>query len=144
MLFRSKATAVVENITRSIDRQLGIEYIEAYISNIEKYFETGEIVTATYYDNNGLPVTVEGRLVGALSEIKINPKYRGLYYQGYDADLGYDGDPVTIVGGLNPISNHTVGAVATVGDTTKGSVVDVLVVDGGLGFRLNDATYTGS
>lgn len=134
----SKATALVEKVQKSVDRQLGIEYNEVYISNIEKYFQTGETVTSTYYDNLGLPVTVSGRLVGSLSEIKINPKHRGLYYVGYDADNGYDGDPVTIVSGLNPVASNPVGAIATVGETTKGAVVDVLIVDGGLGFRKND------
>ena len=140
----SKATAIVERVIRSVDRQLGIEYLEVYISNIQKYFTTGEIVTATYYNDVNLPISVEGRLVGALSELKINPKYRGLYYSGYDADTLYDGDPVTIVGGLNPTATNPVGAVATVGETTKGAVVDVLVTNGGLGFRLNDSTNTTS
>jgi len=130
----SKATAIVEKVTRSVDRQLGISYIELYISNINRLFETGEIVSATY--NNGTTnVTVNARLVGALSEIKIDPLNRGLYYNGYDPVNNYDGDPVTIVGGLNPTSNNPIGAIATVGETTKGGVTDVIVVNGGFGFR---------
>ena len=131
---QSKATAIVESVTRSIDRQLGIEYIEMYISNINRLFTTGEIVYGTYI-NNGSSITVEGRLIGSLSEIRINPQFRGLFYNGFNTDTGYEGDPVTIIGGLNPTSGNPIGALATVGDTTKGSVIEVAIVDGGFGFR---------
>jgi len=130
----SKSTALVERVVRSVDRQLGIVYIEVYVSNVERLFQTGETVTATY--NNGVTdVTVSGRLIGALSEITIDPQNRGLYYNAYDATTGYAGDPVTIVGGLNPNSNTPIGAIAYVGETTKGGVTDVLVTNGGFGFR---------
>ena len=133
----SKATAVVEKVIQSVDRQLGIKYIEVYISNIQRLFETGETVTATYIDSEtNLPVTVSGRLVGALSEIKIDPQNRGLYYVGYDPTVSsYPGDPVTIIGGLNPTSTNPIGALAYVGETTKGSVTDVFTINGGFGFR---------
>lgn len=133
----SKATAVVEKVIQSVDRQLGIKYIEVYISNIQRLFETGETVTATYIDTTtGLPVTVSGRLVGALSEIKIDPLNRGLYYVGYDPTVSsYQGDPVSIVGGLNPDSANPVGALAYVGQTTKGAITDVVTTNGGFGFR---------
>ncbi len=132
----SKATAVVEKVIRSVDRQLGIVYIEAYVSNVERLFTTGETLTATYTDSTtGLDVTVTGRLIGALSEIKIDPLNRGLFYNPYDATTGYPGDPVTIVGGLNPDSANPIGAIAYVGETTKGGVTDVVVTNGGFGFR---------
>lgn len=130
----SKATAVVEKIIRSIDRQLGISYIEVYISNIQKSFQTGETVSSTY--NNGVTeITVTARLIGSLSEIKIDPQNRGLFYNAYDTTTGYAGDPVTIVGGLNPIANTPIGAVAYVGETTSGGITDVIVSNGGFGFR---------
>ena len=131
---QSKATALVEKVVRSVDRQLGIIYIEVYVSNVEKLFITGETVTATY--NNGVvDVTVSGKLIGALSEIKIDPLNRGLFYNGYNPDTGYPGDPLTIVGGLNPAANTPVGAIAFVGATTQGSITDILTVNGGFGFR---------
>ena len=134
----SKATAVVEKVIRSVDRQLGITYTELYISNIERLFETGEIVTTTY--NNGTSnVTVEAKLVGALSEIKIDPLNRGTGYTGRSEF--YDGDPVTIIGGLNPDSANPIGAIANVGVTTQGSVSDVLVLNGGFGFRKESDEY---
>ena len=139
---QSKATALVEKVVRSIDRQLGIEYTEVYVSNVERLFVTGELVTATY--NNGIvDVNVSGKLIGALSEIKIDPLNRGLFYNGYNPDTGYAGDPLTIVGGLNPEANTPVGAIAYVGATTQGSITDILTVNGGFGFR-NPVNFPGS
>lgn len=131
----SKATAIVEKVIKSVDRQLGIEYIELYISNINKLFTTGENVFTTVVRTNGTEDFVTAKLIGSLSEIKINPKNRGLYYNAYDPELDYDGDPVTIIGGLNPSSGNPIGAIATVGSVLKGSVEDVIVTNGGFGFR---------
>ena len=139
----SKSTAIVEKVIKSVDRQLGIQYVELYISNIEKLFTTGENVTTTIVRTDGTEDFVTAKLIGSLSEIKIDPKNRGLFYNGFDTELDYDGDPVTIVGGLNPSSNNPIGAIATVGDVLKGSVDDILVVNGGFGFR-NPILYQNS
>jgi hypothetical protein len=133
----SKATALVEKVIRSVDRQLGITYIEVYVSNVSRQFTTGEIVSAVYNDGTQ-DITVTGRLVGALSEISIDPRNRGLLYNGYDELTGYSGDPVTIVGGLNPLASSPVGAIAHVGQTTKGSITDIAITNGGFGFRNQD------
>ena len=133
----SKSTAIVESVTRSVDRQLGIQYVEMFVSNVKKLFQTGETITGTYI-TNGTPISVSGRLIGSLSEIKINPEFRGLFYNAYDLATGYGGDPVSIVGGLNsnPSANQSpVGAIATVGSVTKGSIIQVAVNNGGFGFR---------
>ena len=133
----SKSTAIVESVTKSIDRQLGIEYVEMFVSNVKKLFQTGETISGTYYQND-TPTIVTGRLIGSLSEIKIDPNFRGLYYNAFDPAINYEGDPVSIVGGLNPIPSigqTPVGAIATVGSVTKGSVIRVEVNDGGFGFR---------
>lgn len=139
----SKSTAIVEKVIKSVDRQLGIEYIELYISNIDKLFTTGENVTTTIVRTNGQEDFVTAKLIGSLSEIKIDPKNRGLYYNAYDPELNYDGDPVTIIGGLNPASNNPIGAIATVGNVLKGSVEEILITDGGFGFR-SPSLYTNS
>ena len=132
----SKATAIIERVIQSVDRQLGITYTELYISNIKRLFATGETLSASYIDEDTeLTVTVTGRLIGSLSEIKINSTNRGLFYNGYDTDTGYPGDPVSIVGGLNPTANTPIGAVAFVGDVTKGGITDILVEKSGFGFR---------
>lgn len=132
---KSKATAIVEKVIKSVDRQLGIQYIELYISNIDKLFLTGENITTTVVRANGDEDFVTAKLIGSLSEIKIDPKNRGLFYNGYDTELRYEGDPVTIIGGLNPTSGNPIGAIATVGNVLKGSVDDVIVINGGFGFR---------
>ncbi len=114
--------------------------IEMFVSNVKKLFQTGETISATYI-SNGTPISVSGRLIGSLSEIKINPEFRGLFYNAYDPTIGYDGDPVSIVGGLNPtppVNQTPVGAIATVGSVTKGSIIQVAVNDGGFGFRSPD------
>lgn len=131
----SKATAVVEKVIKSVDRQLGIPYIELYVSNVSKLFTTGENVSTTIVRTNGTTDFVTAKLIGSLSEIKIDPKNRGLFYNGFDTTLNYPGDPVTIVGGLNPLSSNPIGAIATVGDVLRGSVTEVFVRDGGFGFR---------
>ena len=132
----SKATAIIERVIQSVDRQLGITYTELYISNIKRLFATGETLSASYTDaDTELTVTVTGRLIGSLSEIKINSNARGLFYNGYDTDTGYPGDPVSIVGGLNPTANTPIGAVAFVGNVTKGGITDILVEKSGFGFR---------
>jgi len=131
----SKATAVVEKVIKSVDRQLGIEYVELYISNVNKLFTTGENVSTTIVETNGNTSFVTAKLIGSLSEIKIDPNNRGLFYNGYDPELNYDGDPVTIVGGLNPLASNPIGAVATVGNVLRGSVTEIFVDSGGFGFR---------
>ena len=132
----SKATAIIERVIQSVDRQLGITYTELYISNIKRLFATGETLSASYTDaDTELTVTVTGRLIGSLSEIKINSTNRGLFYNGYDTDTGYPGDPVSIVGGLNPTANTPIEAVAFVGNVTKGGITDILVEKSGFGFR---------
>lgn len=130
----SKATAIIEKAVESIDRQLGVRYVELYISNVSKLFQTGETLITHVTGDPTTPVSTT--LIGSLSEIKINPLYRGLYYNGYNTDTGYEGDPVTIIGGLNPNSANPIGAVATVGEVLKGSVKDIVIKKGGFGFRL--------
>lgn len=133
----SKATAIVEKVSEKSDSRLGINYIEIYISHVERDFQTGEIISALYIDETtNLNVTVTARIVGELSEITIDPNNRGLYYVGYDPTTSsYPGDPVTIIGGLNPSARNPVRALAYVGETTKGEVTDVFTKNGGFGFR---------
>lgn len=137
----SKATALVESVVRSVDRQLGISYVELFISNVQRLFETGETVTATY----GVPpTTVNAKLIGSLSDIKVDPNFRGTFYRGRDLSIGYEGDPLTIVGGLNPQANNPVGSIAYVNSVTDGGVSEIVVTNGGFGFRDPRDTSTGN
>jgi hypothetical protein len=107
--------------------------IEIFISNIERLFQSGEY--ARIVDNNLQDVIIDGqnlrsKIVGQISQININPNYRGSFYK--------TGDPVVVSGGSNSITG--VGATAEVDQTTKGSVKSVSVLDGGFGYRTSPNT----
>ena len=100
---------------------------EVFISNIERLFESGEFVRVV--DNANQTVLFGGhplraKIVGQLSQIKIDPNNRGLSYQ--------PGDPVIVYGGLNSVNGH--GAQATVATTTAGSIKNINVLNGGYGY----------
>ena len=119
----SKSFATVEN---SI---LAGTKIEVFISNIERLFESGEFVRVV--DSNNQDVLFDGqplraKIVGQVSQVKIDPKNRGLLYQ--------PGDPVIVYNGLNPDVASPVGAVAEVGETTKGSIQSIKVLTQGYGY----------
>ena len=100
---------------------------EVFISNIERLFQSGEFVRVV--DNANQTVLFGGhplraKIVGQLSQIKIDPNNRGLLYQ--------PGDPVIVYGGLNSANGH--GAQATVATTTAGSIKNINVLNGGYGY----------
>ena len=102
---------------------------EVFISNIERLFQSGEFVTVV--DNNNQPVLFNGspisaKIVGQISQININPLFRGLLYA--------NGNPVVIYGGLS--SANGIGASAVVGSTTTGSIQRINVVSGGYGYQV--------
>ena len=107
--------------------------MEVFISNIERLFESGEFVRVV--DNANQDVLFSGqplraKIVGQISQLRIDPKNRGLLYQV--------GDPVVVFGGLN--SNTGIGATAEVGETTKGSIESVGVLTGGYGYTFSPNT----
>ena len=106
---------------------------EVFISNIERLFQSGEYVRVV--DNNNQTVLFNGqplraKIVGQLSQLKIDPNNRGLLYQ--------PGDPVVIYGGLN--SNTGLGATGIVSSTTTGSIQRINVINGGYGYRYDPNT----
>jgi hypothetical protein len=142
----SKAIATVENSVAAGNK------IEVFISNILRLFSSGEFVKVVdsnnqdvyFKDGEVVSSTTSGaelltaKIVGQISQIKINPNYRGQTYVGYDSDTGYPGDPIVIYGGLS--SNTGIGAEAKVGTTTAGSVVSIATLFGGYGYRENPNT----
>ena len=103
---------------------------EVFISDIERLFQSGEFIRVV--DSNNQDVLFDGqplraKVVGQISQIKIDPNNRGLLYQ--------PGDPVVVYGGLN--SEEGIGATATVGTTTTGSIQRVSVSRGGFGYRVD-------
>jgi hypothetical protein len=120
---------------------------EVFISNIQRLFESGEFVrvvdnnnldvyfydSEVYIQNQGVSIPsgatiLRGKVVGVISSIRINPRNRGLFYE--------TGDPVIVVGGLNPDVANPIGATAEVGTTTTGSVQDLVVTDPSHGYRI--------
>ena len=102
--------------------------IEVFISDIERLFQSGEMVRII--DNNNQDVLVDGKpltakIVGQISQLKVDPNRRGLLYQV--------GDPVIVYDGLS--SPTGLGALAQVGSTTSGAIQKINVVNGGYGYR---------
>lgn len=107
--------------------------IEVFISNIERLFQSGEIIRII--DNTNQDVIIDGstlraKIVGQVSQVSIDPKNRGLQY--------VVGDPVIVYGGLNDANG--VGAIARVKETTTGSIERINVTSGGFGYRLSPNT----
>lgn len=130
----SRATCVIESAYRTIDVGTGSEIFEVYVSNIKKKFKNGEFLDVQYIDDDGNKgVLFSERIIGSLSNLRINPRKRGLKYK--------IGDPVVFVGGLSDDpSVPKQEARAIVDDVTDGRVQTVGVVKGGFGFRIKPNT----
>jgi hypothetical protein len=120
----SGATCVVESADRTIDKTNGKEIIEIYVSNVKRYYNNGEKISIIYVDEFGEEREFLERIVGTISNIKIDSnirtdptqRRRGLYYN--------IGDPAVVVGGLG-ITGDANDAVAIVGNVTLGSIESV-------------------
>lgn len=101
---------------------------EVFISNIERIFKSGEFVKIIDKNNqfvNGLDGNpLRAKIVGQISQVNINPVYRGLLYE--------TGDPVIVYNGLS--DDNGIGAIAEVGETTTGSITKIGVINGGYGY----------
>ena len=124
----SKAIATIENAIVSGNK------IELFISDIQRLFESGETIRVVDSNNqdvlmpDGMPHTA--KIVGQISQIRINPNFRGLLYR--------PGDPIVVSGGLT--SANGIGATATVGETTAGAIQRIKLETGGYGYRTNPNT----
>ncbi len=137
----SKSFAKIERVKVVNDR------IELFLSDIERLFETGEFVKIVtqdlrdiYFDVSGNIVAygtpqssiLEAKLLGTISNILINNKYRGNYY--------LSGDPVVVYGGMEDEING-IGASAEVGEVTLGAIQRVKVENGSWGYREHPNTF---
>jgi len=137
----SKSIATIENSIK-----VGTK-TEVFISNIERLFQSGETVTVVdsanqpIYFLNGKQVptgtlnaeTLSAKIVGQISQININPTYRGTLYQ--------PGDPVIVYNGLNTNTQNPISATAVVGTTTTGSIQNINVLNGGYGYTFFPNTF---
>lgn len=134
----SKSIATVDNIV------LAGSKTEVFISNIERLFQSGEFVKVVdnknqdiYFldgeivspDTSGAEI-LRAKILGTLSQIKVDPNNRGSLYK--------HGDPVVVYGGLT--SNTGIGATAYVDETTTGSIQKINVLSGGIGYRVDPDT----
>jgi hypothetical protein len=109
--------------------------IELFISNIERLFQSGEIVRVVDSNNQTVlfdELPLEAKIVGQISQVKIDPNNRGLFYQ--------PNDPVVVYGGLNADIQSPIGATAEVDKTTTGSIQRIKVETGGYGYRADPNT----
>lgn len=118
----TKSIATIENAIISGNR------VEVFIADITRLFQSGEFVRVV--DTNNQDVLFDGetlraKIVGQISQIRVDPTNRGLLYQ--------PGDPVVVYGGLNSANSN--GASAVVGTTTDGSIQRINVVNGSYGYR---------
>lgn len=130
----SKSIATIEAATYDGSKT------EVFISNIERLFQSGETVrvvdannqTVYFLNNTIVPIGTVGSeslratIVGQISQLILNPLYRGLTYA--------TGDPIVAYGGLNPNTANPIGATVEVGTVTSGSVQRISVTQGGYGY----------
>jgi hypothetical protein len=135
----SKSIAIIEQ------SKVNGKFIQIYISNIQRLFMSGETITILDYDNNPVyffngeyfphtdkypagSVKLTSKIIGSLSNIDIVPTRRGKYYAV--------GDPVVITGGLNTQIANPIGAKATISEITTGQIQNILITNGGYGYRV--------
>jgi hypothetical protein len=131
---QSGATCIIESANRSIDPTNGIEVIEIYISNIRKFFDNGEFINVNYVDENGIERVFSEKIIGTISNIRIDSNIRTDPRQRRRGLLYNIGDPVVITGGL-ALTAEANDAVAIVGNVTFGSIESVQTTFPGYGYR---------
>lgn len=129
----SGATCLVESANRSVDLTSGREIIEIYISNIKRFFENGEFISIIYKDGNGTERVFREKIIGTLSNVRVDSNIRTDPQQRRRGLLYNVGDPVVITGGL-ALTAEADDAIAIVGNTTVGSIEAVTVVFPGYGY----------
>ena len=148
----TKSIATIENSVLAKGK------IEVFISDIQRLFQSGEMIRIVdgnnqdvyFKDEKIVPsntagaIVLRAKLVGQISQIRVTPTRRGLLYEGANTSLGYLGDPVVVYGGLNDADG--IGASATIGETTKGSIQSIAIANvqgillGGFGYSQPSTT----
>lgn len=120
----SKSVGTIENAIIVSGR------VELFLSDIARNFVSGE--TIKIVDNLLKDVYIDGELltakiVGIIPKVTVNPAFTG---SGYKV-----GDPVIIVGGLNPEKTNPIKANAEVSSVGVASIAEVGILSGGQGYR---------
>lgn len=125
----SKSIAKIERT------QIVSNYIEVYLSDIVREFNSGEFVRIVDYELKDVYIegtTLRAKVIGFVASLEINPKFRGVRYK--------KGDPVILDGGINPEIEFPKNAEAEVNNVTQGGLKKILVKDGSFGFRTDPNT----
>jgi len=123
----SRASCIIESAYRTIDSGTNADIFELYISNLNRTFNNGENLEISAPDaNENMVVIFSEQIIGSISNLKIDPRNRGLRYR--------TGDPVVFVNGLGNTATAS-KAVAYVNNVTTGQIQSIVVNDGGYGFR---------
>lgn len=131
----SGATCIVESANRSVDPTNGKEVFEIYVSNLKKFFNNGEYIEIVYFDENNTQRIFRERIIGTLSNIRVDSNIRTDPQQRRRGLLYNVGDPIVIVGGLGD-SAQANDAAAIVGNVTLGSIEGVTQTFRGYGYRV--------
>lgn len=140
----SNTTCVIESATMLVDPTLNQEILELFLSNINGEFISGEtmVVNCGTYAN-GMSIVFSDKIIGSISDIKLNPNALGLKYVGTkyysNGAIQYQGDPVSIIGGLAN-ANDIIMAEAYVGNVSQGSLSGIQVNFGAYGYQLDPNT----
>lgn len=138
----SQSIAVIEK------SKVNGKFTQIYLSEIRRLFNSAENIRILDHDNNqvyaldgkcylytdktrpieAIPLT--SKIIGSISNVKINPTQRGNYYK--------IGDPIIFHGGFDTtnFSANSIGATAVVSEVTTGQIQKVIITDGGFGYRI--------
>jgi hypothetical protein len=120
----TKSVAKIDNV------QIISNRTEIYLSDLVRNFVSGEFIKVV--DDQLKDVLFDGevlraKIVGIVPRISIVPGYEG---SGYEV-----GDPVLVIGGVNPESENPTRATAEVSSVGLSSIQEISVINGGNGFR---------
>jgi hypothetical protein len=136
---------IIENAYKTIDRDSGRQILEMFISNLDRPFNAGEYAIIDYVDANNVAQRIRQKIIGSISNLRINPNRRGSKYRGLEIDpdtnaITYPGDPVVFYGGLSDAPD-AIKAEAFVKNVTSGGIETIDLIDAGLGYRTFTNTY---
>lgn len=130
----SKATCIIESANRTIDKTFGTEILEIYVSNVVGTFQNGEQLEISYVDQYGVSKVFSEKIVGSISNIKVDSNIKTDPQQKRRGESYNVGDPVIVYGGLDNTAQAN-DAVAIVGNVTVGSIEGVTPLFYGYGYR---------
>lgn len=135
----STATCIIESANKTIDKNFGNEILEIYVSNVTKEFINGEQLVVIYTDNNDVQQTFSEKIIGSISNIRLDTNIKTDPQQRKRGLLYNVGDPVVVFGGLDNTPEAT-DAIAYVGNVSSGSIEGIVSTFPGYGYRLYSNT----